>query len=132
MNRTAIIRRALFTVALLFGMAFTGVLLTHTVSEATTVATDGELTPVVMNEVCMVTDKVFGKPQIPVEYEGKTYYGCCQGCVAKLKNNGTLRSAVDPVNGHTVDKASATIFEGEGGEALYFESMETARKFFKR
>ncbi len=125
-------KRALFTVAVLFCMTFTGVLLNGADAGATTTATEGELTPVVMNEVCMVTDKVFGKPQIPVEFEGKTYYGCCQGCVAKLKNNGELRSAIDPVNGNTIDKASATVIEGEGGAALYFESMETARKFFKR
>jgi YHS domain-containing protein len=132
MNRIAILRRALFTMAILFGMAFSCVLLSSTYAEATTVTMEGELKPVVMNEVCMVTDKVFDKPQIPVEFEGRTYYGCCQGCVAKLKNNGALRSAIDPVNGHTIDKASATVIEGNGGEALYFESMETARKYFNR
>lgn len=81
------------------------------------------------DEVCMVTDRVFGKPQIPVEYDGKTYYGCCQGCVSRIKNEPRVRYSVDPVSGKTVDKAKAVIIEGPGGQALYFESRETAQKF---
>lgn len=34
------------------------------------------------SRVCMVNNTVFDKPQIPVQVEGKTYYGCCGGCVA--------------------------------------------------
>ncbi len=80
-------------------------------------------------EVCMVTDRVFGKPQIPVTFDGKTYYGCCQGCVSKIKNNRAVRYSTDPVTGREVDKATAYILEGPGGEALYFESAETAKKY---
>lgn len=80
-------------------------------------------------EVCMVNDKVMGRPQIPVEFEGKTYYGCCQGCVARIKFDRSVRYAVDPVSGKVVDKASAVILEGPGGEALYFESLDTAGRF---
>jgi len=39
------------------------------------------------SEVCMVNDRVMGKPQIPVEVEGKTYYGCCEGCKSRLQNS---------------------------------------------
>lgn len=82
------------------------------------------------SEVCMVQDRVLGKPQIPVEYDGKTYYGCCSNCVARVKNDRTVRYSVDPVSGREVDKAAAVIMEGPGGTALYFESEQTARKYF--
>ena len=36
--------------------------------------------------VCFVNNKFMGIDQIPVEVEGKTYYGCCQDCVAKINN----------------------------------------------
>lgn len=80
-------------------------------------------------EVCMVQNRVLGKPQIPVEYDGKTYYGCCSNCVARVKNDRRVRYSVDPVSGREVDKAAAVIIEGPGGMALYFESESTARKY---
>lgn len=80
-------------------------------------------------EVCMVNDRVMGKPQIPVEYEGKTYYGCCQGCVNRIKNDRAIRYSIDPVTGVEVDKAKAYIVEGLAGEALYFESAQTAKQY---
>jgi len=79
--------------------------------------------------VCMVTDNVMGKPQIPVKVGGKTYYGCCKNCVGKLNGNPAVRTAEDPVSGKMVDKSTAFIIEGSGGEALYFESALTAGKF---
>jgi len=79
--------------------------------------------------VCMVTDKVMGKPQIPVVVEGKTYYGCCKNCVGTLKNDASIRYAKDPVTGAMVDKSKAFILEGPAGDALYFESALTAAKF---
>ncbi len=79
--------------------------------------------------VCMVTDKVMGKPQIPVVVEGKTYYGCCKNCVGKLKGNPSIRYAKDPVTGVMVDKSKAFILEGPAGDAIYFESALTAGKF---
>jgi len=79
--------------------------------------------------VCMVTDKVMGKPQIPVKVEGKTYYGCCKNCVGKLNGNPAVRTAKDPVSGNNVDKSTAFIIEGPEGEAIYFESALTAGKF---
>jgi len=85
--------------------------------------------PVERQEVCMVTDRVLAKPQIPVEYDGKTYYGCCMGCVARLQGDRSLRYASDPVSGAEVDKAVAFITAGPGGEALYFESEKTAMEY---
>ena len=80
----------------------------------------------------MVNEKVFGKPQIPVAFEGKTYYGCCQGCVKRINEDRTVRYSTDPLTGREVDKATAFIVEGAGGDALYFESVETASEFSLR
>ncbi|GMR04932.1 MAG: hypothetical protein BMS9Abin23_0853 [Thermodesulfobacteriota bacterium] len=79
--------------------------------------------------VCMVTDKVLGKPQIPIEVGGKTYYGCCKGCVAALNGDKAVRYGSDPVSGKPVDKSEAFILEGPSGEALYFESAATAEVY---
>lgn len=81
------------------------------------------------DQVCMVNDTVMGKPQIPVAVEGKTYYGCCEGCVEKLKKNRSFRFSKDPATGREVDKAKAYITMEPDGKALYFESMETAEKY---
>ncbi len=79
--------------------------------------------------VCMVNDTIMDRTQIPVEVDGKTYYGCCNGCVAALKNDPSIRFAKDPVTGRQVDKAKAVILSGPRGIALYFESEETAQKY---
>ena len=47
-------------------------------------APSGPATQVETKKVCMVNDALFQKDQIPVEVEGKTYYGCCQMCKARL------------------------------------------------
>lgn len=79
--------------------------------------------------VCMVNDKVMGQTQLPVLVAGKTYYGCCAGCVGRLNKDRKARVAVDPVSGREVDKSEAVILRGESGEALYFESEDTARRY---
>jgi YHS domain-containing protein len=79
--------------------------------------------------VCMVDDGIKGVPQIAVEVEGKTYYGCCPGCVNALQTKRSTRFAKDPLTGKEVDKATAFILPGPGGKALYFESSETAEKY---
>lgn len=91
-----------------------------------------EVKPVENHYVCMVNDTIMDKTQIPVEVEGKTYYGCCMGCVQGLKSEAALRTAKDPVTGNPVDKATAVIGVGQGGAALYFESQETFNTFFKQ
>lgn len=121
------IMAVLFT-ATAFGVVFSGA---HSFAGRAqeAVAAPLAVTEAVTSEVCMVNDRVFGKPQIPVEFEGKTYYGCCQGCVNRIKNDRSVRYSKDPVTGSEVDKATAFITEGPGGEALYFESRETATEY---
>lgn len=79
--------------------------------------------------VCMVQDRLFADPQIPVEVEGKTYYGCCPMCAGRLREDLSLRQAVDPVTGRTVDKASALAAANPDGSILYFESEQTLGQF---
>lgn len=81
------------------------------------------------SQVCMINNTVMGKPQIPVEVNGKTYYGCCEGCVSKLKGKKEARYSKDPLTGKEVDKATAFITGSPNGEALYFESRENAKKY---
>ena len=59
--------------------------------------------------VCMVNNAFMGIPQIAVEVEGKTYYGCCDMCEQKLKDSDEHRYAKDPLTGEQVDKATAFI-----------------------
>ncbi len=67
---------------------------------------------------------------IPVEIDGKMYYGCCAGCVGKLKFSPKVRYAVDPLTGKEVDKSKAFIIGNKDGTVIYFESRETAEKYF--
>ncbi len=80
-------------------------------------------------QVCMVTDRYMGKPQIPVTISEATYYGCCTGCKSKLEGSATARTATDPISGASVDKAAATIGRDESGRIFYFESRDNLRKF---
>lgn len=84
------------------------------------------------SEVCMVNDAVMAKPQIPVPFEGLTYYGCCEGCVGRLRGERAMRVSKDPLTGREVDKAKAFIMAGPKGEALYFESSKTAGKYMAK
>lgn len=87
-----------------------------------------EVKHVETSQVCMVNDTFMNKPQIPVSVEGKTYYGCCEGCVGRLKGDRSVRFSKDLVTGREVDKAAAYIAMQPDGTVLYFESMETAKK----
>lgn len=87
------------------------------------------LKPAEAQYVCMMNNKMFDKPQIVIEVEGKTYYGCCPMCADKLKNDASLRTATDPVSGKSVDKASAVIGADTHGMTYYFESKENFDKF---
>lgn len=81
--------------------------------------------------VCMVNNTVFEKDQIPVEVDGKTYFGCCEMCKGRLAKDAAIRQAVDPVSGNQVDKATAVIGAGPDGKVLYFESEETFSRYGK-
>lgn len=88
-----------------------------------------ELKRVETKKVCMVNNQVFEKDQIPVAVEGKTYYGCCEMCKERLAKDAAARTAVDPVTGKPVDKATAVIAAMPDGKVLYFESQETYEKY---
>ncbi len=81
--------------------------------------------------VCMVTNQLYNKEQIPVVVGDKTYYGCCQMCEAKLKEDPSSRMAVDPVSGKEVDKSTAVIGASADGKVYYFESVEDLTAYGK-
>lgn len=81
------------------------------------------------SQVCMVNDQYMGRPQIPVEVEGRTYFGCCPACKEKLEQQPAMRTAQDPVTGEPVDKAKAIIVQDSTGNVLYFASEDTLRRF---
>jgi len=106
----------------------TALLMVFTVS----FATHADTLKIVQNEkVCMVNDTYFGKKQIPVSHEGKTYYGCCENCKETLAKDGKSRQAIDPVSKKPVDKAKAVIAAREDDSVLYFESMKTFESYSK-
>jgi YHS domain-containing protein len=94
---------------------------------------DGQTTPVLTKvetkKVCMVNNQLFEKDQIPVEVEGRTYYGCCEMCKERLANDANFRLADDPVTGKEVDKAKAVIAALPDGSVLYFESDATLERY---
>ncbi len=83
-------------------------------------------------KVCMINNQVFEKDQIPVQVQGRTYYGCCEMCKERLAKDAAAREATDPVTGKTVDKAKAVIGAQPDGSVLYFESEETFKKYETR
>lgn len=84
------------------------------------------------SQVCMVNNQFMKRPQIPVQVGGKTYYGCCAMCKARLEGDSTARSAVDPVTQASVDKASAVIGAMPTGAVLYFASRENFDTYARR
>lgn len=87
------------------------------------------LTRVPVEHVCMVNNKYFADPQIPVAVGAKTYFGCCEMCKGRLANDPGVRTARDPVSGAVVDKADAVIGMRPDGRVYYFESERTLRQF---
>jgi len=81
------------------------------------------------SQVCMVNNQFMGREQIPVEVDGKTYFGCCEMCKGRLARDPAARSAKDPLSGKLVDKASAVIAKRPSGEVLYFESTDSLERF---
>jgi YHS domain-containing protein len=92
---------------------------------------NGKLAKVDPKTVCMINEQAMGKDQIPVEVDGRTYYGCCEMCKEALAKNADKRAAVDPVTGNKVDKAKAVIAAQPDGRVFYFESDETLAKHNK-
>jgi YHS domain-containing protein len=90
---------------------------------------DGPLTQVETKYVCMINNQKFDKEQIAVDVAGQTYYGCCEMCKDKLKNDKASRWATDPASGKKVDKAKAIIGADADGKVFYFESVENLKKY---
>jgi YHS domain-containing protein len=72
----------------------------------------------------MVNNQFMGKPQIPVDVAGTTYFGCCEMCKTKLADDPSSRTAIDPVSGASVDKAKAVLGKTQAGAIHYFETAE--------
>lgn len=98
-----------------------------------TLSKSAEVAKIESSKVCYVNNKFMGIDQIPVEFENKTYYGCCEGCVLKLKTMRETRYAKDPFTGNEVDKAMAFIVLSLTGnnDVLYFESEQTYKDYIK-
>jgi YHS domain-containing protein len=113
--------------------AGTGVALAHDPGEKPAAkagaAQANGLRKVEAKRVCMVTNQLFEKDQIPVVVANRTYYGCCEGCKQTLASNPSARTAVDPVSGKSVDKAVAVIGARADGSTLYFESETNLKKY---
>jgi len=93
---------------------------------------NGKLTRVETKTVCMINEHAMGKDQIPIEIEGRTYYGCCEMCKKALATDAAKRVAVDPVSGKQVDKATAVIASQEDGRVFYFENEANLAKHNKQ
>ncbi len=79
--------------------------------------------------VCFINKHKFDKEQLPVEVDGKTYYGCCDMCKSKLKSDPASRYDTDPVSGKRVNKADAVIGADANGKIYFFENEEDLKKF---
>lgn len=98
-----------------------------------TISKAADVAKIESSKVCYVNNKFMGIDQIPVEFENKIYFGCCEGCVIKLKTMRETRYAKDPFTGNEVDKAMAFIVLSPTGnnDVLYFESLQTYKDFIK-
>ena len=86
------------------------------------------------DKVCMVNDRFMGVKQIPIDVDGTTYYGCCQGCVEKLqKNIDNVRFGSNPIDDTKVDKATAVIVQDKNkGSVFYFATKQDAQNFINK
>lgn len=84
------------------------------------------------SRVCMMQDSVMTTPAIPLSHGGKTYYGCCEMCKAKIAAEPTRYTvARDPVSGAAVDKATAELLSVDG-RVLYFQSAANRDTFARQ
>jgi hypothetical protein len=93
---------------------------------------DDGLVPVTANEVCMVNDRHMASPQLPIVVAGRTYFGCCAGCVKRLTDDPGARTGWDPHTRRPVDKASAFVVKQPTGAVLYFETASTFAAYRSR
>lgn len=84
------------------------------------------------SRVCMMQDTVMAVPAIPLTSGGKTYYGCCEMCKAKIAAEPERYTrARDPHSGAVVDKATAALLSVDG-RVVYFESDATRDRFVEK
>ena len=88
-----------------------------------------KVTRVEPSKVCMVNNRAFDKDQIPVQVDGKTYYGCCEMCKKALADREDARMSTDPLSGKQVDKAKAVIGAKADGTTLYFKNEQNLEKY---
>ena len=120
----------LIVIALLLGAACSRETPPPTPAEQSTAALPAGLLRVAdSSQVCMVNNQFMGVSQIPVVVQGRTYFGCCPDCKAKLETQPALRTAVDPVTGEPVDKATAVIVQDGSGKVFYFASEDTLHRY---
>lgn len=81
------------------------------------------------SQICMVRNHDMGRPQLAVEADGSTYYGCCAGCANRLLRDPQARRAVDPVTHNAIDKAQAVLAKTQRGDVLYFENEASLEMF---
>ena len=100
-----------------------------TIRGAWVVAASAETSIPQRDRVCMVQDTVMNKPAVPVEHDGKTYYGCCNMCKGTIQSDPERYTrATDPVSGKVVDKAT-TGLASVGEVVYYFESAANREQF---
>ena len=95
---------------------------------------DTTITKLANNQVCMVNNRFLNSNQIPVTVNGKTYYGCCEGCVKALKEDPASHITYDLLSNEEVDKATAFIIGKPGSfeDVLYFKSEANANEYFDK
>ena len=83
------------------------------------------------SRICMMQDSMQPKPGLAHDYEGRTYWLCCQMCEQSFNADPErFAHAKDPVNGAVVDKATAPVY-AVNGKAFYFSSEKTLDTFAK-
>src|SRR5438477_6311835 len=83
------------------------------------------------SRICMMQDSVQPKSGLEHEYQGKTYWLCCQMCVQSFEADPErFAHAKDPVNGAVVDKARAPAYAIRD-KTYFFSSEKTLATFAK-
>jgi YHS domain-containing protein len=81
------------------------------------------------SQVCMVRNHFMGRPQLAIQADGSTYYGCCAGCANRLLQDARARQAIDPISHNPVDKGLAVLAKTSRGAVLYFENEANMQMF---
>jgi YHS domain-containing protein len=103
---------------------------TQTMSMGQTTKPDGKLTRVEDHKkICMLTNRAYDKDLIPIEVEGRTYYGCCNMCKTMLAKDPTQREAIDLISKKSVDKSLAVIGVSSNGAVAYFENEKNLEAY---